>query len=58
MTMGIIAIASVIFWITVTYELSKSSEKQNNRKIFTFTALGTLSTLILTVSLFQNSNLF
>lgn len=54
MTVGIIPIATILIWIAVTYELSKPSEKQNNRKIMTFTALGTLSTVILTISLFQN----
>ena len=58
MTMGIIPLVSIIIWIAVTYELSKPSEKQNKRNIITFTALGTLSTVILTISLFQNFTSF
>ncbi len=54
MIVGIIPLVSILIWTIVTYELGKPSEKQNNRRIVTFTALGTLSTLILTGFLFQN----
>lgn len=54
MSMSIIALASVLLWSAVIHELSKSSKKQNNRKIITLTSLGSLSTLVITISLVQN----
>lgn len=50
----ILTIASIFIWIAVSHELSKSPKKQNNRKIIILTSLGTLSTLVLTISFIQN----
>ncbi|MEI3611927.1 hypothetical protein [Pseudogracilibacillus sp. SO30301A] len=47
-------IASAFIWIAAIYELIKPSKEQNNRKIIVLTSLGTLSTLVITISLFQN----
>ncbi|MFD2656952.1 hypothetical protein [Gracilibacillus thailandensis] len=58
MTMGIIAIASTFMWIAAIHELIKPSKEQNNRKIITLTSFGTLSTLIVTLSLLQSFPLF
>lgn len=54
MYMIILTIASIFIWIAVSHELSKSPKKQNNRKIIILTSLGTLSTLVLTISFIQN----
>ncbi|WP_186759718.1 hypothetical protein [Planococcus sp. CPCC 101016] len=54
MTVGILSIASMLIWIAVTQELGKPSEKQNNRKVMAFTALGMISIAVITISLFQN----
>ncbi|MDU1848426.1 MAG: hypothetical protein E6778_23205 [Niallia nealsonii] len=58
MVMSIIAIASAFIWITAIYEIIKPSKKQNIRKIITLITFGTLSTLIITISLFQSPPLF
>ncbi|MEI3605420.1 hypothetical protein SPD48_06920 [Pseudogracilibacillus sp. SE30717A] len=58
MTMSIIVIASAFIWIAAIYELIKPSKKQNNRKIIILTSFGTLSTLIITISLFQGFPFF
>lgn len=54
MSMIIISIVSAFIWIAAIYELIKPLKEQNNRKIITLTSFGTLSTLIITISLFQN----
>jgi hypothetical protein len=54
MYMSIITLASVLIWGAATNELSKPSKKQSVRKIITLTSLGSLSTLVITISLFQN----
>lgn len=54
MNLTIISIASAIVWIAAIYELLKPSEKQNNRRIITLTSFGTLSTLVITISLVQS----
>ncbi|MFJ5714624.1 hypothetical protein [Neobacillus sp. NPDC093127] len=54
MIMSIIILASVLLWGAVIHELSKPSKKQNNRKIVSLASLGSLSTLVITISLFQN----
>jgi uncharacterized membrane protein YkvI len=54
MTMIIIILASVLLWGAVIHELSKPSKKHNYRKIVSLVTLGSLSTLIITISLFQN----
>ncbi|MED3574637.1 hypothetical protein [Cytobacillus praedii] len=58
MAMSIIAIASAFIWIAAIYEIIKPSKEQNNRKIITLTSFGTLSTLIITILLFQSLPLF
>ncbi|WP_163241934.1 hypothetical protein [Bacillus aquiflavi] len=50
----IVAIVSIVIWIAVSKELVKSSKEKNGRKIITLMSVGSLSTLILTISLFQN----
>ncbi|MCC2929054.1 hypothetical protein [Bacillus sp. LBG-1-113] len=54
----IVAIASIVIWSAVSRELVKSSKEngkgKNGRKIITLMSAGTLSTLLLTISLFQN----
>ena len=52
--MSIIILASMLLWGALIYELSKSSKKQNNRKIVSLISLGSLSTVLITISLFQN----
>lgn len=52
--MSIIILASMLLCGALIYELSKSSKKQNNRKIVSLISLGSLSTLVITISLFQN----
>ena len=54
MTIGIISIISIVLWITVTKELGKSSKERNKQKLITLMSAGSLSTVILTISLFQN----
>jgi len=49
----IVSIASIVIWGAVTQELEKSSKDCNKRKIITLMSAGTLSTLILTIKLFQ-----
>ncbi|WP_077297742.1 hypothetical protein [Virgibacillus pantothenticus] len=51
---NIVAIVSIIIWIMVFRELIKSSKEDNRRKIITLVSAGSLSTLILTILLFQN----
>ncbi|KNE21691.1 hypothetical protein [Virgibacillus pantothenticus] len=51
---NIVAIVSTIIWIMVFRELIKSSKEDNRRKIITLLSAGSLSTLILTILLFQN----
>lgn len=48
-----IAIISIVVWIFVSRELVKTSEEWNRRKLVTLMSAGSLSTLILTISLFQ-----
>jgi len=52
--MSIIILASMLIWCETVRELSKRSKKKNNRKIVILTSLGSLSTLVITISLFQN----
>ncbi|MCP3029373.1 hypothetical protein [Halobacillus sp. A5] len=54
MTIGIISLASVLLWDAVTHELSKPSKKQSSRKIVSLMSLGSISTLVITISLFQS----
>ncbi|WP_163582061.1 hypothetical protein [Gracilibacillus saliphilus] len=50
----IIALAAIVIWIAQSQELMKPSKEQNGRKIVTLTAGGSLLTLVLTISLFQD----
>ncbi|WP_414630339.1 hypothetical protein [Bacillus sp. 522_BSPC] len=54
----LIAIVSIVIWSTLSRELVKTSEEKNKlknkRKVITLMSAGTLSTIILTISLFQN----
>ncbi|RAS74517.1 hypothetical protein A3863_16365 [Priestia endophytica] len=58
MFLSIVATASIAVWSAVSRELVKSSEEKNKeknrRKIITLMSAGTLSTIVLTISLFQN----
>ncbi|MEC2058111.1 hypothetical protein P9F83_23440 [Peribacillus psychrosaccharolyticus] len=52
----VIAIVSIIIWSTLSLELLKENNK-DRFKIITLMSAGTLTTLILTVSLFGNIQL-
>lgn len=54
MSMMIIVIAAMLIWIAVTRETVKPSKEINWRKTITLLSAGSLLTLILTISLFQN----
>ncbi|QII49312.1 hypothetical protein G3M81_11420 [Bacillus paralicheniformis] len=54
----IIAIFSVVIWIAVSREVVKPTKMINRRKMITLLSAGTLSTLIITISLFQNLSFF
>lgn len=54
MYISIIILACMLLWGAVIHELSKPSKKQSTRKIVSLTSLGSLSTLVITISLFQN----
>ncbi|AIF42943.1 MULTISPECIES: hypothetical protein [Virgibacillus] len=58
MAVGLIGLASLVIWITVSRELSKPSKKQSKQKIITLMSAGSLSTLIITVSLFRDLPFF
>ncbi|MDO7267021.1 hypothetical protein Q5W86_04280 [Shouchella clausii] len=49
----IIAIFSIVIWIAVSQEAVKPPKKINGRKMITLLSAGSLSTLILVISLFQ-----
>lgn len=51
--MTIAAIISIVIWIAVSRELVKIPKEKNGLKIITLMSAGTLSTVILTISLFQ-----
>ncbi|MBO1002184.1 hypothetical protein ACFSKI_06260 [Pseudogracilibacillus auburnensis] len=54
----IVASVSIVIWSAVSREIVKSSKEnnkeKNGRKIIILMSAGTLSTLILVISLFQN----
>lgn len=52
MLLLIAAIVSIVTWIAVSRELVKSSEEKNKGKIITLMSACTLSTIVLTISLF------
>ncbi|MCP3032284.1 hypothetical protein LF817_13130 [Halobacillus sp. A1] len=54
MIMNLIILASVVIWIAAIYELIKPSKEQNSRKLIALTSVGTLSTLIITLTLFED----
>ena len=54
----IVAIVSIVVWITVSQELIKPSKEKNKKKIITLISAGSLSTLILIISLFQKGTSF
>ncbi len=51
--MSILILASMLIWGAVIKELSKPSKEQSSRKIVSLTSLGTLSTFVITLSLFE-----
>lgn len=55
---SLVALVSIVIWSAVSRELIKSSKEKNKekngRKIITLMSAGTLLTLVLTISLFQN----
>lgn len=54
----IAAIFSIVIWIGVSREALKPSKKINRRKMITLLSAGSLTTLIITISLFQNISFF
>lgn len=53
--LSIIAISSIVIWLAVSNEVLKT---ENNRsKVIALMTAGTLSTVILTISLFQSVSL-
>lgn len=54
MSMGIISLTAFLIWFLQIQEFLKPEKKQSNRKIITLTTAGTILTIILTVSLFEN----
>ena len=54
---SILGIVSIVLWIAVSRELLKSSKEKKGQKIITLMSAGSLSTLVLTISLFQNIQL-
>nr|WP_313800268.1 hypothetical protein [Cytobacillus sp.] len=50
----IVAVFSTVIWIAVSREAVKPAKKINRQKMITLLSAGSLSTLILTISLFQN----
>ena len=54
MGINIVTLIAFIIWYLAIQEFLKPEKKQSNRKIITLTSVGTLLTLVSTVSLFQN----
>lgn len=54
----ITTILSIVIWIAVSREAVKSTEKINWRKMITLLSAGTLSTLVITIALFQSLSFF
>lgn len=50
----ILAIVSTAIWIAVSKEAIKPTKEVNRRKMITLLSAGTLTAIILTVSLFQH----
>jgi hypothetical protein len=57
----VLALVSIVIWITVSSELSKASKENNNEqsrgKLITLMSAGTLSTIFVAFSLYQNIQL-
>ncbi|MCM3763851.1 hypothetical protein [Neobacillus niacini] len=51
---AIVAIVSFVIWIAVSREAVKPSKEINWRKMITLLFAGTLSALVITITLFQN----
>lgn len=49
-----ITIVSIVIWIAVSRETVKPTKEINTKKMITLLSAGSLSTLILTFSLFQS----
>ena len=54
MKLIIFSIVTMLIWIAASQELIKPSKEQNGRKIVILIFLGTLLTLVSTISLFRN----
>jgi len=50
----VVSLLSVFIWIAVSKEAVKPTKNINWRRMFTLISAGSLSTLILTISLFNN----
>lgn len=50
----VLAIVSTVIWIAVSKEATKPTKEVNRKKMYVLVSAGTLSTIILTVSLLQN----
>lgn len=53
-----ISIATMLIWVAVSREAVKPSKEVNWRKTITLMSAGSLFTLVLTISLFQNIPFF
>ncbi|MGE7978522.1 hypothetical protein [Psychrobacillus sp. NPDC093200] len=51
---AIVAIVSFVIWIAVSQEAAKPSREINWRKMITLLSAGSLSALVITISLFQS----
>ena len=51
---AIVAIVSIVIWIAVSREALKPSKEINWRKMITLLSAGSLSALVMTISLFQS----
>ena len=53
----ILVIVSMATWVTVSREAVKPSKEINWRKMITLLSVGSLSTLVITITLFQSLSL-
>jgi len=51
---SIVSIVSIVIWIAVSQEAVKPSKEINWKKMITLLSLGTLLSLVITISLFQS----
>lgn len=54
--MWIIILLTFFIWFSSIQEFLKPEKNQSNRKIISLTTAGSLLTLVLTISLFQNQD--